>query len=287
MAAEFDEHYFPSADGRLRLYARFYAGGEPPLLMLHGLTRNSADFEGLAGHLKGRHQMVVPDQRGRGRSQYDDNAANYVPAVYCADMMALIDQLGLDRPVLVGTSMGGLMAMIMGSLYPQRFRAIIINDIGPKVEQAGLDRIACYVGTSRAASSWVEAAAHCRTLNSAAFPLYGDDDWLRAARRVFAEADDGTLRLAYDPAIAAGIKAAEPTAVPPDLWPMWDALAPLPILAVRGALSDVLSAQTLEHMRERHPGMQLVTVPGVGHAPMLDEPEALAAIDCFLAGLAA
>jgi pimeloyl-ACP methyl ester carboxylesterase len=285
MPAQFDNLFYPSADGRLTLYARIYPGNEPTLLLMHGLTRNSADFEELAGHLAGRHRLVVPDQRGRGRSQYDNEPANYVPATYCADMFALINRLELDHPVLVGTSMGGFMAMIMGSTQPEQFRALIINDIGPIVEQAGLDRIGSYVGMNRTVHNWSDAAAYCRTVNGAAFPAFGEVEWMHVARRLFTEDKVGSLRLAYDPAIAAGVASTKPSAVPPDLWPMWDALAPLPILAIRGALSDVLGARTLEQMRRRHHGMQAVTVPGVGHAPMLDEPEALSAIGTFLAKL--
>ena len=285
MSDIFDDLFYPSADGRLTLYARLYAGEGPPLLLMHGLTRNSADFEGLARHLAGRYRLIVPDQRGRGRSQYDENPEKYVPASYCADMMALIDQLGLDRPVLVGTSMGGLMAMVMGSLAPHRFRAIVINDIGPEVSKSGLARIASYVGTDSAVDGWPEAAAYCRAVNGQAFPKYDEEDWLFAARRTFTEADGGKLRLAYDRAIADGFKSEDPSADPPDLWPMWDALAPLPVLAIRGEISDIFSPQTMKRMHERHPGMQMVTVPEVGHAPMLDEPEALAAIDFFLGRL--
>lgn len=278
----YDDLFYPSADGRLTLYARHYAGEGPPLVLMHGLTRNSADFEGLAHHLAGRFRLVVPDQRGRGRSQYDNDARNYSPATYCADMMGLIDHLGLDRPVLVGTSMGGVMAMVMGAMHPGRFRGVIINDIGPEVDPSGIARIATYVGMEVVVGSWPEAAAYCRTISGNAFPTYDDQDWLRSAKRMFTAVDGGKLRLAYDPAIAEAFKADDGAAPAPDLWPMWDALASSRVLILRGELSDILTAETMDRMHARHPGIHMVTVPAVGHAPMLDEPEALAAIDSFL-----
>lgn len=282
MTASCKDVFFPSADGRLQLYARDYAGEGPPLLLMHGLTRNGADFGELASRLAGRFRVVVPDQRGRGRSQYDPEPANYVPLNYCGDMLGLIARLGLERPVLLGTSMGGLMAMMMGSMAPQHYRGMVLNDVGPVVEPAGLARIASYVGTASDVSDWTSAAEYSRLTNSSAFPHYRDEDWLRFAHRLFVEDTDGVPRLAYDPAIASGLVGSEPSAVPVDLWPMWDALAPLPILAIRGENSDILGAATLAEMGRRHPGMRSVSVAGVGHAPMLDEPEAVMAIEHFL-----
>ena len=282
MRVSFHDLTFPSADGRLHLYARDYPGDGPAMLMMHGLTRNSADFEGLAAHLAGQYRLIVPEQRGRGRSDYDPDPANYMPPVYCADMHALIDRLGLDRPVLVGTSMGGLVAMVMGSLAPQRYRGIILNDVGPEVETAGLARIATYVGRAVSIRDWAEAADYCRQTNGASFPRYDEHDWQAFARRLFVQGSDGRLGLAYDPAIATPFKAQESDSPTPDLWPLWQQLATLPILAIRGELSDVLSVQTLARMQTSHRDLQVCTVPDVGHAPMLDEPEAIIAIAQFL-----
>lgn len=282
MTPSYADVFFPSADGRLQLYARDYAGAGPCLLLMHGLTRNAADFDEFARHLAGRFRVVVPDQRGRGRSQYDPEPANYVPLVYCSDMLGLIARLGLERPVLLGTSMGGLMAMVMGSMAPQNYRGLVLNDVGPVVEPAGLARIASYVGTASEVTDWTGAAEYCRLTNSSAFPHYQDADWLRFAHRLFVEDANGVPRLAYDPAIATGLAGSDPSAVPPDLWPMWDTLTSLPILAIRGENSDILSAATLAEMGRRHPGMRSASVAGVGHAPMLDEPEVVAAIEGFL-----
>jgi pimeloyl-ACP methyl ester carboxylesterase len=276
--ADFSEVRFPGADGRLSLFARDYGGDGLPLVLMHGLTRNSTDFESLADRLQGRFRVVVPDQRGRGRSDRDDDPANYALPMLCADALGLIARLGLERPVLVGTSMGGLMAMGMAAANPSAFRGLVLNDVGPQVEAEGLARIAGYAGKAEAIASWDEAAAYARRINESAFPHYGEAQWLAFARRTFRQQADGTLVLDYDPAIAQ----AGAGAPIPDLWPVWEALASLPVLAIRGGTSDILSAATLEQMAARHPRLTACTVPGIGHAPMLDEPEAVAAIEAFL-----
>ncbi len=281
------DHFFRSADDRLTLYARIYDAEGPPLLLMHGLTRNSADFEALAGHLAGKYKLIVPDQRGRGRSDHDPDPQNYTPAVYVADMFALIDGLGLGRMGLIGTSMGGLMAMMMAAMAPARFDSLILNDIGPAVEAAGLDRIQSYVGAIAPFASWQQAADHCRTVHGNSFPGYTAQDWLAFARHVCQERSDGTIGFAYDPAISDGLSGSEQTVVPPDLWSVWDQLSALPALVIRGAFSDILSAATVAEMRRRHPAnFSAVEIADRGHTPMLDEPEALVAIDRFYADLA-
>jgi len=288
--ASYSDVYFQSADKRLTLYARDYGApfpGAPVVLCLHGLTRNSADFEWIAAHLSRRYRVIAADQRGRGRSDWDPVPANYTPAVYVADMLGLLDHLSIDRVAIVGTSMGGLMAMIMGVTAKDRLTGAVINDVGPDIEAAGLARIASYTGKTKPVTTWIEAARTAQFINEVAFPDYGADDWMAFARRLFRE-QDGVPVPAYDPGIAAGLKPQSDAPVaPPDLWPMWDGLQGLPILAIRGALSDLLSPATLDKMADRHPGLVAVTVPNRGHAPMLDEPEAVAAIDAFLAGLTA
>ena len=281
------EHGYRSADGRLDLYARVYEAEGPPLLLMHGLTRNSADFEALAGHLAGKYRLIVPDQRGRGRSDYDPEPQNYTPAVYVEDMFALIGGLGLDQLGLIGTSMGGLMAMMMAAMQPERFDSLILNDIGPAVEAAGLARIQSYVGGLTPFDSWQQAADHSRSVHGDSFPGYTAQDWLAFARHVCEERPDGRIYMAYDPGISEGLSGSEQTVVPPDLWPIWDGLSALPTLVIRGALSDILSAATVAEMKRRHPQQFFaVDIPSRGHTPMLDEPEALAAIDRFYADLA-
>ncbi len=286
--AGYSDVTFPSADKRLTLYARDYGAPfdeAPAVLCLHGLTRNSADFEWIAAHLSDRYRVIVADMRGRGRSEWDPVPVNYNPGVYVQDVLGLLDQLGIARAILIGTSMGGLMAMVMGLVARDRMRAVVINDVGPDIEAAGLARIASYTGKTQPPATWADAAKTAQFINEVAFPDYGPDDWMAFARRLFRD-EGGVPVPAYDPGIAAGLKPQSDAPVaPPDLWPMWDALSGLPILAIRGALSDLLSPATLDKMAAHHAGMVSVTVPNRGHAPMLDEPEAVSAIDAFLASL--
>lgn len=283
MAALYRDHRYRSADGRLDLYARDYAGDGPPLLLMHGLTRNSADFEPFAGHLAGRHRLIVPDQRGRGLSQYDDDPANYRPDVYCQDMLALLDGLDIGTAGLVGTSMGGLMAIGLAATLPGRFPCVVLNDIGPQLETEGLDRIRGYVGATAPFAGWDNAADRCAAVNADAFPDFAAPDWLAFARRICREDADGAVILAYDPMIAHSVLGDPPGTVPPNIWPLWDMLGPLPVLLVRGALTDLLSPATVAQMASRHSGpFVTVEVPLRGHAPLLDEPAVLAALEPFL-----
>ncbi|APE29038.1 alpha/beta fold hydrolase [Aurantiacibacter gangjinensis] len=280
---DYREHYYTSGCGQLRLFARDYGGGGPPLLLMHGLTRNSGDFEPLAAHLSPRYRLIVPDQRGRGSSDYDPDPANYRPDVYAADMFVLLDSLSIAKPGVIGTSMGGLIAMVMNAMRPGEFPAVVFNDIGPELDPAGLARIGGYVGGPADFADWDAAAAACAKINTDAFPDFGKADWQAWARRTCREMPGGFIAFAYDPAIAQAF--AESDSEPqPDLWPLWEALGDTPVLVVRGALSDLLSAGTVETMKARHSGsITFVEVPQRGHAPLLDEPLALGAITDFLA----
>ncbi len=281
------DHSYRSADNRLDLYARLYESAgrtdAPPLLLMHGLTRNSADFEGLAAHLAKHYRLIVPDQRGRGRSEYDPEPANYTPQVYAGDMFALMDDLGIETATLIGTSMGGLMAILMALAQPARVRGMVLNDVGPEVDPAGIERIKSYVGKITPPATWDEAANYVRRIAGDAFPDVTDHAvWMKFARANFIE-EDGQIRASYDPAIAQGVEGDDPSAVPPDLWPIWDMLKTKPVLAIRGAISDILSAETFAEMERRHGEHYTgVEIPQRGHAPMLDEPEAVDAIRAFL-----
>ena len=280
------DHVYRSADGRLDLYARIYDAEGPPLLLMHGLTRNSADFEALAGHLAGKYKLIVPDQRGRGRSDHDPNPENYTPATYVQDMFALIEDLRLENPGLIGTSLGGLMSMMMAATSPTRFTSLILNDIGPVVEAAGLDRIQSYVGELEPFDNWQQAADHCQLVHADAMIGYQAHDWMAFARRTCTEMPDERIRFAYDPAISDGLSGNASSAVPPDLWAIWDRLSAIPALILRGALSDILAPATVAEMKRRHPDhISTVEIADRGHAPMLDEPDALAAIDEFLSNI--
>lgn len=288
IGANLDAHYldvwYESADG-LALYARDYPGPESsqllPVLCMHGLTRNSADFAWIAGHMAKTRRVVSVDQRGRGRSAYDSNPANYTPATYVGDMFSLLDKLMLPKVLLMGTSMGGLMAMLMSNMQPQRFAAVVLNDIGPDLDPVGLERIKNYVGKHREIRNWNDAVAQTRQINETAFPQYTDEEWLRFTKGLYRELD-GVPQLAHDAAIAQPILEADANAVPPDLWPLFENMASMPLLLIRGALTDLLATDCVEKMQGLAPALRVVNVPQRGHAPMLDEPVAVAAIDEFL-----
>lgn len=285
MSPVFTEETFVSDDG-LTLYYRDYPardGAHAPVLCLTGLTRNCRDYEDLAPRIARHHRVICPDPRGRGRSDYDPNVQNYHPGAYVRDTFKLMDLLGLEKVIIVGTSMGGLMAMIMSAMAPERIAGAVFNDVGPEVSEEGLERIKSYVGVPTVAADWDEAAAAVRAFAGPLYPDFDADDWLRFARRIFREGGAGRIVPDYDLRIAEGLAAG--SAVPADLWPLFDAVSRRPLLVIRGAHSDILSAETLAKMQARNPAMQAAIVPDRGHAPTLDEPEAVTAIDSFLAEL--
>lgn len=285
---EFDDLWYHSEDG-LRLYARDYARaqtavGAPVLLCLHGLTRNSSDFASLAAHLGTRFRVLVADQRGRGRSAYDPDPSQYLPPVYVRDMFTLLDAQALDDVVLVGTSMGGLMAFMMAAMQPRRFRALVINDIGPEVDPRGLARIKAYVGKAPAVADWEQAVAQSRVINGAAFPDFSDEQWLEFTRALYRD-EAGIPVLAYDQAISQPLAEEQANAVPPDLWPVMEAIRAIPMLLIRGAHSDILSSDCVRKMRQCNAELQVAEIANRGHAPTLNEAASRRAIDGFLATL--
>ena len=289
MTEGFSDHFFTTADG-LRLHYRDYPALGParglPILCLHGLTRNVRDFEGLAPRLAavGR-RVIVASQRGRGRSDPDPQAERYQPVTYSDDMMGLLDALTIDRAVFIGTSMGGLMTMIIASHPPQRVAAAVLNDIGPEIAPAGLERIKLNVASRDPVSSWDEAAMRSREANLAAFPVRADDTafWLDFAHKTWVKTGtgmgEGQIALAYDGAIVDQI---DSSAIPPDMWPFWEPFKSIPTLLVRGAISDLLSGAKAAEMKRRKPDLEIVEVPETGHAPFMTEPEAWAAIKGFV-----
>jgi pimeloyl-ACP methyl ester carboxylesterase len=295
----FSSGFWDSPDG-LRLHYRDYApanggagvapDGRPVVLCLPGLTRNARDFANLADRLAGRGWRVLcPDMRGRGDSAYAKNSASYNPMQYVADVNALLEKLAIERFVAVGTSLGGLMTMILAMVEPKRSVGAVLNDIGPVIEPEGLERIRGYVGQARNFPTWMHAARALEEDQGAAFPAYRIEDWLAMAKRVMVLGGNGRIVFDYDMKIAepferAGGESGEAAGV--DLWPGLLALAGRPVLLLRGELSDVLSQATLDQMAARLPDAQAVVVPQVGHAPSLDESEALAAIDQLLARIA-
>lgn len=284
--ADYAERTYRSEDG-LRLYYRDYAGPSRAgltVLCLPGLTRNSRDFEDVAAWLAARARVLCADLRGRGRSEYAHDPMTYVPAVYVRDVARLLDDAGADRAVFLGTSLGGMVTMIAANVMGERVAGAILNDIGPQVDPAGLARVRGYVGRADAARRWEEAAAQVKAVHAAAYPDWTERDWMTMARRLYAERPDGTIRPDYDPAISVPFRHA-PTG-DADLWSMFAGMRGIPVLVLRGERSDILAPQTLARMRDVHPELEHAIVPRVGHTPWLREPEAITAIERFLARLA-
>jgi pimeloyl-ACP methyl ester carboxylesterase len=286
----FTDGYWWSNDG-LRLHYRDYADGagvdpsRPPILCLPGLTRNARDFEGIAARLSPDWRVIAIDLRGRGESGYAKDAMTYVPLTYVQDIERLLTDLKIDRFVSFGTSLGGIVTMLLAATGHARIAGAVLNDVGPAIEAAGLDRIRGYVGRGGAYPTWLHAARGLAETNAAVFPRYDLTDWLAMAKRTMRLSANGRVVVDYDKKIA------EPFRLPGgeagiDLWPAFDALADVPTLVVRGGLSDLLSPATVAAMAARLKQGTTVTVPDVGHAPTLDEPEAAAAIDALLARVA-
>jgi pimeloyl-ACP methyl ester carboxylesterase len=284
---EYNEAWYTSEDG-LRLFARDYicldqsSASDLTVVCLPGLTRNSADFHSLAVHLRQHHQVFALDLRGRGRSDWDSNPANYNPGVYLRDLQNFVQAKTLRKVVLVGTSLGGLISMLTASTQPSWLQGIIINDFGPELDQAGLDRIKSYVGKSAPVENWEQAVEQNRSVNGTALPDLDESQWLQFTRNLYREDDHGRPVLNYDPAIAVPFETAPATFDAAPLWAAYDALPAIPVLLLRGELSDLLSTVCAEEMCRRRPSLLCTEVPNRGHAPLLDEPASLGAIDAFL-----
>jgi pimeloyl-ACP methyl ester carboxylesterase len=280
----YEDRYFTVGDG-LKLHYRDYPGAsdKPPLLCLHGLTRNTRDWADFAERHSPSHRVLALDFRGRAQSDYDPVPARYLPLTYAGDVVEMLDKLGIGEAIFVGTSLGGLVTMIIAATAPQRIRAAILNDVGPDVDPAGIGRILSYVGKDVRFRNWDEAAEAIASNYGASFERFTHKDWVKMAKRNCRE-DNGEIRFDYDMAIAEPFKTAGP-APQVDLWPLFAALGQKPLLVVRGAKSDLLTAETAAKMQAVDPDMKLVVVPGVGHAPELNEAEAVAAIDEFLDSL--
>jgi pimeloyl-ACP methyl ester carboxylesterase len=288
--SNYTELSFTSSDG-LRLYARDYAASAGParlpVICIHGLTRNSADFDELAPLIAATSRRVLAvDVRGRGHSQRDPNPDNYNPVVYAGDIAKLMADLGIARAVFVGTSMGGLITMTLAAQHIELVAAAVLNDIGPVLSEKGLARIAGYAGKRASLQSWEDAAGFVKDINLCAFPDNSDEEWGKWARRAFAPDDEGRLAPRYDPNIAIALQTGKlrPTSLAARM--AFRRLArKRPTLLVRGELSDLVEARQADWMRRAAPNMQYVEVPKVGHAPMLTEPPALEAIARFLAAV--
>ena len=228
--------------------------------------------------------MVAVDFRGRGKSEYAKDPMTYLPPTYAADVRTMLDAFEIERFVLVGTSLGGLVGMILAPEMRDRIAGVVLNDVGPELDPSGLGRIRNYVGRGAAMPTWLHAARTLAEGQGHVYPGYEIEDWLAMAKRLYRLNSAGRIVLDYDMKIAEPFRAL-PEEAAPDLWPIFHVLDGVPLLVVRGALSDVLPAAVAERMTAR-PGAELVNVPDVGHAPTLDEPEAAAAIERLLAKMA-
>lgn len=282
MAAWTDGYWW--SNDALRLHYRDYPGraDRPPVLCLPGLTRNARDFAELAERLSGEWRVICPELRGRGESAYAKDPLTYTPLTYLQDLEALIAELKLSQIVLIGTSLGGLLTMLLGGTGHARIAAALLNDIGPVVEPEGLGRIRGYVGRQSSWPTWLHAARAIAANNAEVYPDYTLEAWIAMAKRLCRLTEKGRIVFDYD------MKIAEPFRLPGgeagvDLWPAFDSLKGVPMALVRGERSDILSDATAKAMKKRHSGLDYVTVPRTGHAPTLMEPEALAAIDRLLA----
>jgi pimeloyl-ACP methyl ester carboxylesterase len=276
------EYWFDSQDG-LRLFSRVYPGPAADakvVLCLHGLMRNGRDFEDLAAHLCAHHRVIVPDVRGRGLSARDPNCNNYQIPVYLGDLLLLLGGLGAPRVTVIGTSMGGLMAMVLAVMQPQVVEGIVLNDVGPEVQREGIERIRSYAGKAAPVRNWADAVAQVRSVYGTVWPGLDEARWEKIARSSYRADAQGVPQPDADPLIAEPLR--DLSRATPDLWSLWSTLARVPMLAIRGAQSDILSAATLARMQREKPDLEVLTVANRGHAPMLDEPECVAAIDAFL-----
>jgi pimeloyl-ACP methyl ester carboxylesterase len=283
---EWHDIHFTARDG-LRLYARHYpAPGSTrrPVLCLAGLSRNSRDFHRLAVALSApgsgtARDVYTLDSRGRGQSEPDPDWKNYSVLVELNDALDFMTMKELHGAAVVGTSRGGLIAMMMAVLRPNAIGAAVLNDVGPVIERDGLARIVAYIGRMPVPADWNEATHVVHDMHKRHFPAVTADEWAEQARAWFND-DRGLPSPGYDPNLAKSFSLSDEPL--PELWPQFEALAQVPVLAIRGEHSDILSAKTLEEMRTRHPRLEVFTVRGQGHAPLLRDAPTQSAIQAFL-----
>ncbi|MDW4498693.1 alpha/beta hydrolase [Sulfitobacter sp. D35] len=264
--------HFTTSDG-LRLHYTDEGAGLP-ILCLSGLTRTTRDFDYVTPHLAGC-RLIKLDYRGRGQSDWAEEASSYVLPVECRDVLELLDHLGLDAVAVLGTSRGGLNAMGLAMGAKDRLRGVCLNDVGPVIDRKGLEFIKGYLGRNPAARTHEEAAAAlaCTMTGFVDVPMAR---WIEEVEKLYTAGPDG-LQITYDPKLREAVLDQDAQAVP-DLWPYFDALDGLPLACIRGANSDLLSPETFAEMQRRRPDMIAAEVPGRGHIPFLDEPEAVAAL---------
>ena len=277
----YSEAHYQSDDG-LSLYYRHYAAGRQalPLICLPGITRNCRDFEELAVHLSSRHPVITPDFRGRGFSARDSNWGNYRPRTYVDDTLCLLRLLGIKRAAFIGTSLGGIVSMALAAEWPALVAGIVLNDIGPQIGTAGLERIKGYIGRAEPVTNWDEAVHTARNTYELAWPGLSAADWQKLARRSYRENAAGVPELDMDPMIGEAARSIGTGLDDP--WQLFDALHGIPTLLLQGELSDILTDEIVTRMCEHKADLQHVKVQNRGHVPLLDEVDSLGAIDDFL-----
>ena len=283
-AVEFVEQRYTARDGT-SLYARHYpavGSARRPVVCLPGLTRNSRDFHALACTLSNprghRRAVFALDYRGRGQSERAADPKSYTVLTELNDVLDFMTLAGIHDAAIIGSSRGGILAMLMGAIRPTAIGAVVLNDIGPVIERDGLARLVAYVGRVPVPQDWPEAAKLVRGMNARAFPKISDAQWETLARQWFEERG-GRPAPGYDPALSQSISF---DAKLPLLWPQFMSLARVPMLVVRGANSDILSPRTVEEMARRHPNLETLTIADQGHAPLLNDDASIAAIYDFL-----
>ena len=297
-SAIWHDGWWESEDG-LKLHYRDYparssSGADAlPVLCIPGLTRNARDFEELAGDLSAGRRVICLELRGRGESEYARDPASYVPAQYVADLDRFFAETGIERAVFFGTSLGGIVTMMSAMSAPQRIAGAMLNDIGPVIEREGLEHILEYVGQGRSYPTWMHAARALQDVHGSVYPDWRIEQWIAFAKRLMELSGSGNIRFDYDmriaDAFAGGGNPVQDSAMIGDrnLWPAFDALAGRPVLVVHGETSNILSGTVAREMVGRIPQVELVSVPGIGHTPTLNEPHVREAIDRLLARCAA
>lgn len=263
--------YFTTSDGKRLFYEE--EGTGRPLLCLAGLTRTGRDFRYLTPHFPDL-RVITMDYRGRGQSDFDPDYTNYNLQREAEDVIELLDHLGLQSASILGTSRGGLVAMVLAATRPNRLQKVILNDVGPVIEPAGIAQIMTYVGNQPQSKSYDEVAGVLQKMMEPRFPHVSLERWREQAEAQYEQTDNG-LVLRYDPALRTALIEQAASGPAPDLWPLFDALKDIPTGVIRGANSDLLSAATVKEMHARHPGLLSTEVPDRGHVPFLDEPVAL------------
>jgi pimeloyl-ACP methyl ester carboxylesterase len=286
----FQERRFLAKDG-LQLYARDYGRDDPrteaslPIVCLPGLSRNSRDFHllatGLATHPEKPRRVVALDYRGRGFSDWDADKSRYQLAIEAEDVLTTCAALDIARAIFIGTSRGGLILHLLAAMHPALLGAVVLNDIGPVIEIDGLLQIRHYLGTQQALLSWEEATENLKNVHGTAFPILDDADWRDMAQAIFRE-KDGMIIADFDPALIEPLRNLEANTPVPDLWALYAGFQSIPLMAIRGENSTILSQATFAEMARRHPGMTSVTAIGQGHAPLLHRPELFAGITAFI-----